>query len=441
MNAALPRTAPTVSAPPDDGTDWPRAPHTPEETGLPLLFLIELLAKLLAVRGPQRLTELAQRLCLPASVVESLLTFLRSERLCEVARALGVDSEVRYALTEAGRARAGEYLARCRYAGPAPVPLAAYAAQVERQSVRAMPVTREAVESVFNGLQLVVRPALRDQLGAALGSGRAIFLWGPAGAGKTWLAERLALLLSGDIAVPHAILVDGEVIQMFDPLVHSALAAPAPSGGLDARARPDPRWVRCQRPVAITGGELTLRMLELEFDPGSGFYQAPPQVKANNGLFVVDDLGRQRLTPQELMNRWIVPMDRRHDYLSLTSGTKFSVPFDVVLVFSTNLQPGQVADPAFLRRLAYKIHVGPLDEHEYRAVFLQACEEAAVPFDEAAFRTLVDDFHAVHDQPLLACYPRDLVRQVADLARYRGEPARLTPAALHWAWHNYFSVR
>lgn len=423
----------------DEASAFPRAPRTLDETGLPLLLLVELAAKLLFVRGQLRLTELSQQLRLPASVLESLLAFMRSERLCEVMRRGETDGDILYELTDAGRARAAEFLGRCKYAGAAPVGLAAYVAQVERQSVTKMRVTRDGVNEAFVGL--IIKPEVRDQLGAAMSSGRAMFLYGPAGAGKTYLAERLALLLDGDVAVPHAILVDGEIIQVFDPLIHTPVDDDQRPACLDNLTRTDQRWVRCKRPVAITGGELTLRMLDLDYDAINGFYQAPPHVKANNGLFVVDDLGRQLVTPEQLMNRWIVPMDRRHDYLALHSGTKFTLPFDVVLVFSTNLMPSEVADPAFLRRLGYKIHIGPMNVDEYRNIFTRVCEERGVPFDEASFQTLLNDYHAVHEQPLLACYPRDLVNQIADLARYLGEPARLTPDALHWAWHNYFATR
>lgn len=416
---------------------FPRAPRTLEETGLPLPFLVELATKLLFVRGQLRLTELSQQLRLPAIVLESLLAFMRAERLCEVMRRGDTDGDILYELTDAGRGRAAEFLGRCKYAGAAPVGLAAYVAQVERQSVTKMKVTRERVNEAFHGL--IINPEVRDQLGAAMGSGRAMFLYGPAGAGKTYLAERLALLLEGDIAVPHAILVDGEIIQVFDPLIHVPVEHEQRSSALDNLQRPDLRWVRCRRPVAITGGELTLRMLDLDYDASTGFYQAPPHVKATNGLFVVDDLGRQLISPEQLMNRWIVPMDRHHDYLALHSGTKFTLPFDVVLVFSTNLMPIDVADPAFLRRLGYKIHIGPVSEDAYREIFVRACADHGVAYDDAAFQTLVRDYHEATGRLMLACYPRDLVGQIADLARYRNEPARLTPDALHWAWHNYFA--
>lgn len=425
----------------EQASAFPRAPRTVEETGLPLLFLVELASKLLFVRGQLYLTEMSHQLRLPAIVLDSLLGFMRAERLCEVVRRGETDGDVLYELTDAGRARAVEYLGRCKYAGAAPVSLDDYVVQVERQSVTKMKVTREGVDKAFRGL--VIKPDVRDQLGAAMGSGRALFLYGPAGAGKTYLAERLALLLEGDVAVPHAIFVDGEIIQVYDPLIHHAVEdAPRGAGAaIDNLMRPDQRWVRCRRPVALTGGELTLKMLDLDYDASTGFYQAPPHVKANNGLFVVDDLGRQLVQPEQLLNRWIVPMDRHHDYLALHSGIKFSLPFDVVLVFSTNLMPSDVADPAFLRRLGYKIHIGPMDENEYRSIFMRVCEEREVPFDEAAFRSLLEDFHAGSGQPLLACYPRDLIGPIADFARYRGEPARLTQDSLQWAWHNYFASR
>ncbi|MCC4115641.1 ATP-binding protein [Aromatoleum toluclasticum] len=425
--------------PMDESGTFPRAPRTLDETGLPLLFLVELATKLLFLRGQMRLTEISHHLHLPASVLEALLAFMRTERVCEVVRRGETDGDILFGLTDAGRARASEFLARCKYAGPAPVSLADYTEQTDRQSVTKMRITREDVNDAFR--DLIINPEVRDQLGAAMGSGRAMFLYGPAGAGKTYLAERLSLLLEGNVAVPHAIMVDGEIIQVFDPLIHTPVDDGQRPAGLDNLQRADLRWVRCQRPVAITGGELTMRMLDLHYDMSTGYYQAPPHVKANNGIFVVDDLGRQLVKPEQLMNRWIVPMDRRHDYLALHSGTKFSLPFDVVLVFSTNLMPSQVADPAFLRRLGYKIHIGPMNEDEYRNIFTRVCEERGVPYDETAFRTLLHDYHKVHNKPLLACFPRDIIGQIADLARYRGEPARLTPDALHWAWHNYFASR
>ena len=233
----------------------------------------------------------------------------------------------------------------------------------------------------------------------------------------------------------------GEIVRVYDPLVHRPARqdAAAPRSSLDLRQRLDERWVLCERPVVISGGELTLEMLDLVFDPRAGYYQAPPHFKANNGLFLVDDLGRQLVTPRQLLNRWIVPMAQRRDFLMLRNGAKFQIPFDTLLFFSTNLHPSQVADEAFLRRIGYKIRVGELTRDEYRIVLGEACTQYGVPYTEQAFEALVDGLHGRSGRPLLACYPRDLVSQIADSAAYRGERPALTPAQLEWAWDNYFA--
>jgi predicted ATPase with chaperone activity len=414
----------------------PDAPRTLAETGLPDQFMVELAAKIFLLRGQQRLTELAQRLRLPAVVIEELLDFMRAERLVELVRRGATHGDMLFALTEQGRARALDFLRRCRYAGAAPVPIDVYVAQVRRQSVRQMQVTRADVAQAYKGL--VVRDELSQQVGAAMNSGRPLFLYGPAGSGKTYLAESLVRLLKGGVAVPYSILVDGEIVQIFDPLVHRPLAEAGREQSLDARSRTDERWVLCERPIVIVGGELRLEMLDLRFDPSAGFYTAPPHVKANNGLFIVDDLGRQIVKPEQLMNRWIVPMDRRRDYLSLHTGTSFEVPFDMVLVFSTNLTPSDVADEAFLRRLGYKLHIGPVDENDYREILRIACAERQVPFTEAAFAELVG-LHRQYKRPLLACYPRDLVGLVVDFSTFAGIAALLSPGKLERAWHGYFA--
>lgn len=420
-------------------TELPHPPRSFDETGLEFLFVVELLAKILFLRGQLRLTELAHHVKLPVTVLDAPLAFMRSERLCEVVRRGGTDVDVVYTLTDSGRSRAGDYLRKSQYAGAAPVNLRAYTEQVQRQSVGGMRVTRERISQAFE--HIVVEPHLLDQIGSAMNSGRAIFLYGPAGAGKTYLAEHLGALLSGAVAVPHAIVVDNEVIQVFDPLVHVTVpTAPVPEDSLDNRRLLDARWVLCKRPVALTGGELNLGMLELDFDPGARFYQAPPHLKANNGLLIVDDFGRQRVSPRELMNRWIVPMDRHRDYLSLHTGYKFTIPFDVMVVFSTNLSPAEVADESFLRRLGYKIYVGALTEPQYRELFRQVCESLRIPFDAAALDYLLQA-HARTGRPLLACTPRDILGQVRDYAVYERRPPVLTPEILDWAWSNYFVQR
>lgn len=431
-DADLPRSQP--DAPADA-----RAPRSVEETGLPFLFLVELLAKVLFQRGQVRLPELASHLKLSISVITPLVAFLRNEKLCEVTRSghSGTDADLTYHLTEAGALRAQACLSRNAYAGPAPVTLAAYCDQVERQSVRHLLVTRADVAQAY--ADIVARPGVLDQLGAAMNSGRAMFIYGLAGSGKTYLAERLGALLHGDIAVPHAIMIDGEVVPFHDPVQHQPGTGAQDDSAEQLRAR-DPRWVRgVRRPTALAGGELTLDMLDLRFDANTRLYQAPPHLKANNGIFIIDDLGRQRCSPLELMNRWIVPMDRGVDYLALHTGLVFQVPFDVLVVFSSNFLPERLSDGAFLRRLGYKIEVPPHTEADYETLFRQACARHGMAFDAAAFQYLLRERHAQDGTPLLACYPNDLIRQVRDLARYEGVAPVPDRRALDWAWNNYFA--
>lgn len=416
----------------------PGQPQRIEDTGLGMSFLVELLAKILYVRGGLRLPDLAAQAKLPPGVLDALLAFMRSERLCEMARHGETDGTMAYTLTDLGRARAQDFLQRSQYAGAAPVSLDAYVQQVARQSIMDMGVTRERLQQAFAGI--VVKQEVLNQVGAAMNSGRPILVYGPAGSGKTYLSERLVGLLSGHVAIPYSVEVGNEVIQVFDPVVHEAVPLEESRRGVLDRGRAhDARWVRCRRPVVMTGAELTLAMVDLQFDAKARFYQAPPQIKANNGLFILDDLGRQLVSPQELMNRWIVPLDRHIDYFALHTGQKFQMPFDIIVVFSSNLQPSKLADEAFLRRLGYKIYVGPLPEPDYRRIFVQVCERNGIACTEDGYRYLLEELHARNDKPLLACLPRDILGQLRDYARYNGLEPQLSQELLDWAWHNYFA--
>ena len=420
----------------------PAPPGTVEETGLPFIFLVELATKHLFRGGPQRASELADRLHLLPGVTEHLLGFMRDERLIEV-RGRAQDSasgamtqDFTYVLSDLGRARAGDAVARCQYAGPAPVSLTNYVRQVAQQSFRDERVTQETVRRNFSGE--VIRPGLLEQFGAAMNSGRAMFVYGPPGAGKTYIAERLIGLMAGAVYIPHAVYVEGEVIQVYDPLVHQPMEHSGESKTrIERPIAQDARWVRCARPVVVNGGELSLSMLDLQFDSETRYYTAPPQVKANNGLLIIDDLGRQLSEPRVIMNRWIVPMDRQVDYLSLHTGVKFRVPFDLSLVFSTNLPPSSLADEAFLRRLGYKIYVGYQDEASYGEIFKRVCQQMGVPFSKSGLDYVLKRHEREH-KPLLACTPRDLVGQVRDHASYLGQSPELEEGLLDWAWNNYF---
>jgi DNA-binding PadR family transcriptional regulator len=415
----------------------PSPPQTVEETGINFLFLVELLCKILFLNGQMRLLDIAGHSKLTLAVLEPLLAFMRSERMCEVSRQSETETAVTYTLTELGRLRAQDFLRKSQYAGPAPVNLADYTTRVRQQSVLDSRITQQRIAETFRGI--VLHQGTLDLFGPAMNSGRAIFVYGPAGSGKTFIAEKLGHLFPDDIAIPYALLVENEIIQVFDPLIHQPSLDASGGASLD-RGRPhDQRWVSCQRPAVITGGELTLKMLDLDFDESARFYQAPPQVKANNGLLVIDDLGRQLVTPQNLMNRWIVPLDRRVDYLALHTGTKFMIPFDVTVIFSSNISPTKLADEAFLRRLGYKIYIGELSEDEYQAIFKQVCSTYKIDYRDDSFNYLVQKLHYKYQKPLLACIPRDILGQVRDFALYNDVEPKLSEEILDTAWNNYYA--
>ncbi|PWB54697.1 MAG: ATPase [Nitrosomonadales bacterium] len=383
--------------------------------------------------------QLAGRSKLAIPVIEELLDGLRHQQLIEIRSGGGNELAYVFGLTDLGLRQAQDFLQKNQYIGPAPVAWPDYVARMRKQALQSMLISRTRVRDVFR--DFVIRPSILDQIGPAMNSGRAIFLYGHAGSGKTYLAERMMKLLHGDVDIPYSVAIDSHIIQLFDPLVHKPVPVdnePA-RPKLERRSFQDQRWVRCMRPVVVSGGELALPMLDLEFDPVSKYYEAPLQLKANSGILVIDDLGRQRVSPFDLMNRWIVPLDRRVDYLTLHTGKRFEVPFDVIVVFSTNMKPTDLADDAFLRRIGYKVHVLEMTESEYTRVFEQVCAEFDIPFSKASVQELINEFHMPRKVPLLACYPRDLVRQVRDIAAYEEMAPALSRGLMEKAWFNYFS--
>ncbi|MFC3283389.1 AAA family ATPase [Litchfieldella rifensis] len=416
----------------------PLRPSTVAETGLDLLYLADLLSKQLYEHGVLDLHRLSRGSALAGPIIEEICHFLRDEGRAEV-RGVGEYGALRFGLTDRGRAAALEALSRDGYGGMAPVPLEDYARLTTQQAMSAVGIDRQRVHEAF--ADTVIPPERLDQLGPALHSGRAMFIYGDAGTGKSFIARRLSRLLPGEVLVPHAILVAGKALRCFDPAVHEPLAASddSPLARLYLEQGHDPRYVRCRRPCVVTGGELTLDMLEVQYDPATRIHHAPVQLRANNGMLVIDDLGRQRMQPLELFNRWIVPLEERHDYLALSNGQHFQVPFDVALVLSTNLDPLQLADPAFLRRIGYKIHFEPLERVDYLTIWQQECGKQGVAFDEGVVNFLVDEWHARFAVPLLPCHPRDLLGLALDYLRYQGlGHEQLSRQALEWAWQNYF---
>lgn len=411
-------------------------PRVIEETGLTEHFVTELVAKHLHAGGVLTLADLVRRIALAGPILEKQLGFMKREGLVEVRASSEESSGLRYALTDRGRSVALEANSRSGYVGPAPVPLADYARIVRAKTVHERAVTRADVEKLFDGI--VLKEELVDQLGQSMNSGRAIFIYGPAGTGKTYISQRLAKLFSDLTLIPYAILVDETVVRVFDPMLHKSVSLDDGSRALMLEHGHDPRYVSCERPVIVVGGELTDDLLEVQYDHATRQYEAPLQLKANNGLFLLDDLGRQKVHPDVILNRWIVPMEEHRDYHSLGRGQHFVVPFDEVLIFSTNMHPLDLADEAFLRRIGYKIHFGHLTEQQYRRIWRDACSELSVPYDDGAMDYLIGELHGTAGKPMLPCHPRDLLGIAMDRIRYTNQPQVLTRELLDFAWESYF---
>lgn len=410
-------------------------PQDLSATGLSERLLADLLAKHLHSAGTLTLAELSERIALPGPIVERVLNFMRREARVEIKPRPEGSGSLPFALTEHGRSTALDAYMRSGYVGPAPVPLADYTKVITAQSVHGRRFEPDAVRAVFEGMVMAERTA--DQFGISINSGRPVFIYGPPGTGKTYVTHRLARLFRDVVLIPHAISVNETIVQVFDPILHETVdLAPRPSHVLERSH--DARYVACERPVIITGGELTIDLLDVRFDATTRRYEAPLQLKANSGMFVIDDLGRQKVSPDALLNRWIVPMNERRDYHALGSGRHFVTPFDVVLVFSSNLHPLDLADEAFLRRIGHKIYCGYITAEDYERIWADVCAERNVPFDSALVHFTVTELHAKHQIPLLPCHPRDLIDMALDKAGYAGAPPRLTRELMAWAWDTYF---
>jgi hypothetical protein len=411
-------------------------PATIADTGLHHDTLAQLMLKTL-IAGETSGTQLAELLRLPYSVLEAIIQHARVEKLVEVRGAGGVGTAgYRYALTDVGRQRAHQFLDLCRYVGPAPVPLAQYNAHV-RAAMAARPwIDRDLLSHGFE--HLVVNQGMYDKLGPAVNSGKSLFLYGAPGNGKTVVAEGIGRALGSDMFVPHAIDVDGQIITMFDPVSHVATSSTGASQSVIAASAQDRRWEKIRRPVVVVGGELTLDMLDLTFNPIANFYEAPIQMKANGGVFVVDDFGRQRIPPRDLLNRWIVPLESRVDFLTLHTGRKFEVPFNVFIIFATNLKPESLADEAFLRRIPYKIRAQNPTTDEYAKIFELVCRKRGLPFDAVMVEYLMRKYYEPRQLQMRACHPRDLVEQVVDMCRYQQREPAITRELLDAACASYF---
>jgi hypothetical protein len=411
-------------------------PQTVADTGLHPDTLAQLMLKTL-ISGETSGTQLAESLRLPYSVLDAMVQHARIEKLIEVRGASGAgNAGYRYTLTDLGRDRAMQYLDINRYVGPAPVPLAQYNAYV-RECMAARPwVDKDTLATGFDSL--IVNQAMYDKLGPAVNSGKALFLYGAPGNGKTVVAEGIGRALGTEMHIPHAVDVDGQTITMFDPVNHIRTTREGASQSVITSAVLDRRWERIRRPVVVVGGELTLEMLDLTFNPIAKFYEAPIQMKANGGVFVVDDFGRQRIPPRDLLNRWIVPLESRVDYLTLHTGRKFEIPFNVFIIFATNLKPESLADEAFLRRIPYKIRAKNPTVDEYAKIFELNCRKRGLPFDAVMVEYLMRAYYQPRKLQMRACHPRDLVEQVVDMCRYQQRAPVITRDLLDAACAGYF---
>jgi len=410
-------------------------PQSLEATGLDDRFLADLIAKHLHTAGTLTLAQLSERLALSGPIVEKVVNFMRREARVEVRPRPEGRGTLPYALTDHGRSTALDAFARSGYCGAAPVPLADYIRVVKAQSVHGRRFEPSAVRAVFEGMAMPDEAC--QQFGISMNSGRPVFIYGPAGTGKTYVTHRLSRLFREVVLIPHAIAIDEAVVQLFDPLLHQAVELEGDSGIMLDQGH-DPRFIPCERPVIITGGELTLDLLDVRFDSTTRQFESPLQLKANNGMFVIDDLGRQKCSPDALFNRWIVPMNERRDFHALGSGRHFVTPFDVVLVFSSNLHPLDLADEAFLRRIGHKIYCGYIDEDTYERIWADVCRDRKIPFDSDMVHFMIEELHKPNQRPLLPCHPKDLIGIAMDKAEYLGGPARLTEDLLRWAWDTYF---
>ncbi len=423
----------------------PPVPETIEATGIAEEAIHELLLKVLYVQGVRAGKQIADALGLPFTLVDEQLHLLQQRQFVIVRGTRGHGrASYTFDLTTAGRERAREAFEVNQYVGPVPVPLAQFRTWIEAQSIRQVQVTRARVQA---GLRhMVLDPGVHSQLGPAINSGKSLFLYGEPGNGKTLIAESIARMMGGALYIPYAVDIDGQVMVMYDPVYHQPALEEEEEGDATVvsaiwrtRTREhDRRFVRVRRPAVVAGGELTLDQLDLQYDSVSKIYQAPFQLKASGGVLIIDDFGRQRSPASALLNRWIVPLEKRIDYLTLHTGSKFPVPFDCLLIFATNIAPRELMDESFLRRIHYKVHVLDPTPIQYAEIFRRCCDERDIPFRPEAVAFIYREYYERRGISPRACHPRDVTDHLCDVARFCEVPPTLTEELLDAACRTYF---
>lgn len=417
-----------------DAPFFPFEPETIAQTGLPETLVEALVCKYLFSVGEAMGRKIERDLALPSKPVQDVLVSLKKDQqIFYKDQAMG---DFKYALSDGGRARARRFLEESMYVGPAPVPLEDYIYSVSAQSITIEHPDEAAVHKAFS--DIVLAEEILDRLGPAINSGRGLFLYGYPGNGKTTIAERITKCFGLDVWIPHALYVDGEIIKFYDSENHIAVESDRPS--IIKGSDHDLRWIKIKRPTIVVGGELTMDSLELQYNQFTKITEPSIQLKSNCGTLVIDDFGRQRMAPIELLNRWIVPLEKRYDYLTLANGKKIQVPFDQLIIFSTNLEPKDLVDDAFLRRIPYKINVLDPTEDQFRELMGIMAKVYKVPVDEEAINYLIDTHYKAKDRPFRCCHPRDLLLQVINQAKYHGTEPAMSKETFDAAVENYFAV-
>ncbi len=417
---------------------YPPDPKTFEEMGLPQQLLAQLFLKHAYFQYSFSVSEMSDSLKLSVHLLEVLLEYLKQQRFVDISprdvlrpTPGHLAGELRYMLSDSGKQAAEQYLEFNSYVGPVPVSLDDYWDWVEAQTIQQVEIKETRLRELFK--DYVVPQTLFEEIGPAVSSGRSIFLFGPSGNGKTSLARCVGEAFDEPVFIPYALYVHGQIIRVFDESNHQPVAAPP-----EPAQRIDQRWIRCRRPTIVAGGEMTEAALEPKYNPVSKYYEAPHQIQANNGVFIIDDFGRQKISPKELLNRWMYPLEMRQDFCNLHTGQQFAVPFDQLIIFCTNLDPATLADEAFLRRIRHKVFIGYVSQKQYLEIFRRACAKYDLDFDEKVVLEMIEHYYIRGYRPFRACHPRDLIEKIRDRARFKMRVPQLTQQELDFACQSYF---